>query len=203
MAEKSEVFDKIRKDYLTQVAAIEAREATAARLGIQVSEVGYDIPFFNRRYTITEDSIADETGAAANHAVAVILCKYLLLCPQHQNGNDTLVTYKDFRDAAPYVIGFRNSAERPIAQSFSGKAAMLKERCLRLGGEIFATEVACDLAFRFNALPKLPVMLLFNDADESFPSGCTLLFQKDASDYLDMECIAMIGSSLAAWLDKA
>ena len=101
------------------------------------------------------------------------------------------------------MIGFRNSAERPIAQSFSGKAAMLKERCLRLGGEIFATEVACDLAFRFNALPKLPVMLLFNDADESFPSGCTLLFQIDASDYLDMECIAMIGSSLAAWLDKA
>ena len=202
MAERSQVFDKILKDYLTQVTAIQERQAVGARLGIRVFEEGYDISFFNRCYTITGESIADDTGASANHAVAVILCKYLLLCPQHQYGNDTLVTYKDFRDAAPYVIGFHNTAERPISRSFSGKANLLEERCPRLGGEIFATEVACDLAFRFNALPKIPVVLLFNDADDTFPASCTLLFQKDASDHLDMECIAMIGSSLAAWLTK-
>lgn len=202
MAEKAKVFDKILKDYLTQVAAIKERPAIGTRLGVQVSEGGYIVPFFNRRYTITEKSIADEQGAAANHAVAVILCKYLLLCPQDQKGDDTLVTYKDFRDAAPYVIGFRNTAEQPIARSFTGKADLLKGRCRLLGGETFATEVACDLAFRWNALPKIPVFLLFNDADEEFPASGTLLFQKNAADYLDMECIAMIGSSLAAWLKK-
>ena len=128
------------------------------------------------------------------------MCKYLLLCPHNPESSEALVTYKDFRDAAPYVIGFRNTAERPIARSFSGNASLLEERCRQLGGERFNTEVACDMAFQFYALPRVPLFLLFNDADEEFSAGCTLLFRQDAQDYLDMECIAMVGSALAAWL---
>ena len=202
MAEKAQVFEKILKDYLAQVAKIEARNHLVAALGIGADDEAFEVPFFHRNYTITATSIMDRDGVAANHAVAVILCQYLLLCPQNPEHREALVTYKDFRDAAPYVIGFRNTAERPIAHSFSGNAALLEERCRRLGGERFNTEVACDMAFRFQALPRVPLFLLFNDADEEFSAGCTLLFQQDAQAYLDMECIAMVGSALAAWLKK-
>ena len=43
----------------------------------------------------------------------------------------------------------------------------------------------------------MPFLLLFNDADEEFPAQATILFQKNAASYLDMECLAMIGGSLA------
>jgi hypothetical protein len=112
------------------------------------------------------------------------------------------VTYKDFKDAAPYVGGFGNTAEKPIAEFFEGRAAELEKRSLKLGGKPFQSEVACQLAFQFLALPRIPIVLMFNDADEDFSSQCILLFQKNAKTFLDMECLAMIGSSLSRLLQK-
>jgi glycosyltransferase involved in cell wall biosynthesis len=42
--------------------------------------------------------------------------------------------------------------------------------------------------------------VMFNDADEDFGSQSTVLFQKNATSFLDMECIAMAGGILASWL---
>jgi hypothetical protein len=42
--------------------------------------------------------------------------------------------------------------------------------------------------------------LLFNDADEEFPARCTVLFEKRAEHYLDMECLAMVGMRLFEYL---
>jgi len=110
------------------------------------------------------------------------------------------VTYKDFRDAGPYVGGFKNTTELPIVKQFSGQTADLGRHCQALGGQPFDTDVSCQLAYRFQALPRVPIFQLFHDADEEFPAQCTLLFQKNAAAYLDMECLAMLGSTLAAWL---
>jgi hypothetical protein len=49
----------------------------------------------------------------------------------------------------------------------------------------------------FEALPRVRIYLIFNDADEDFPADCSLLFEKQAAKYLDMECLAMIGMVLA------
>jgi hypothetical protein len=76
----------------------------------------------------------------------------------------------------------------------------LERQCRALGGRPWDTDVSCQLAFQFRALPRVPVFLLFNDADEDFPAQCTLLFQRDAASYLDMECLAMVGATLAARL---
>ena len=106
------------------------------------------------------------------------------------------IEYKDFKDAAPHVQGFRNTTELSIARHFSGKLELLEKKCLEVGGKPYETDVSCDLAMQFQALPMVPVFLIFNDADEDFPSQCTLLFQKNAETYLDMECVAMVGSML-------
>jgi hypothetical protein len=37
-------------------------------------------------------------------------------------------------------------------------------------------------------------------SDEDFPADCSLLFEKQAAQYLDMECLAMIGMVLAQLL---
>jgi hypothetical protein len=50
---------------------------------------------------------------------------------------------------------------------------------------------------RFEALPRVPLLLLFIDEDEDFPAQCTLLFQRRAEKFLDMECLAIIGWLLA------
>jgi len=200
MTEKAPVFDQIKKDYLRQVAEMEKHARIEEILGIAFRDQTWHIPFFHRTVTVTPHGIFDEAGLGANHITFVIVCKYLLLCPAKKSDDSSLVTYKDFKDAAPYVGGFRNTASHPIAVHFEGAMETLEQQCRNLGGEPFATDVLCQLAFRFQALPRVPVVLLFNDADEDFPAQATLLFQKNASAYLDMECLAMVGSTLAARL---
>jgi hypothetical protein len=197
---KAPVFDEILKDYLYKVAHLETRENLAESLGISDDGERYRISFFGRQYTITENNILNTDGRNATHAVSVILCKYLLMCPEQPSEDFSLVTYKDFKDAAPYTGGFRNTSERPIALKFTNNIKELEKRCLELGGEHFATEVSCQLAMRFMALPKVPIILLYNDADDEFPAQATLLFEKNAASYLDMECLAMIASALAHYL---
>lgn len=200
MAEKAPVFDQIKKDYLRQVEALEGAPNIAEALGITAGETTWRIPFFDRTYTVTPHAVSDETGKEANHITWVVVCKYLLLCPESPSEDASLVTYKDFKDAVPYVTGFRNTASRPISAHFEGAVEALEQQCHAIGGQPFATDVSCELAFRFQALPRVPVVLLFNDADEDFPAQATLLFQQNASTYLDMECLAMVGSTLAARL---
>ena len=171
-------------------------------LGVSIESGEYRIPFFHRHFVIGAGGIKDGRSEVPAHASSVIVCKYLLLCPRQPDNDESLVTYKDFKDAAPYTIGFKNTAERPIARHFEGRLEDLREQCLRLGGRPFQTQVSCDLAFRFQALPRVPVYLLFNDADDDFAAQCTVLFRKNAASYLDMECIAMVGATLAAWLQK-
>ena len=56
---------------------------------------------------------------------------------------------------------------------------------------------------QFKSLPKIPVLLLFNDSDEEFPAQCTVLFERSAENYLDMECLAMVGMLLFEWLKRS
>jgi hypothetical protein len=201
MSEQSQIFEKIYKDYLEQVAGIDC-SLFAEKLGIRVSGKAIEIPFFNQMFTITPDAVTDGNGMKPHHAMCVILCRYLLSCPETLIQSNELATYKDFKDAAPYVQGFRNTAEQPIARHFSGNLKLLKQKCLELGGKPYATDVSCDLAMQFQALPMVPVFLIFNDADEDFSSQCTLLFQKNLETYLDMECVAMVGNMLFYWLTE-
>jgi len=49
-------------------------------------------------------------------------------------------------------------------------------------------------------LPRIPVILNFNDSDDLFPATCSILYQESAQHYLDMECLAMTGTLLAGKL---
>jgi len=37
------------------------------------------------------------------------------------------------------------------------------------------------------------LLLLFNDKDDEFPAQGSVLFEKRAEKFLDMECLAMVG----------
>jgi len=49
-------------------------------------------------------------------------------------------------------------------------------------------------------LPRVPVVLNFNDTDDLFPANCSVLYRASAELFLDMECLAMTGTLLAGRL---
>jgi hypothetical protein len=69
-----------------------------------------------------------------------------------------------------------------------------------MGGYPPDIHLSHDLSMTFDALPKIPLLLTFNDREDEFPAQCSVLFQKQTENYLDMECTAGLGNMLAAML---
>ena len=198
---QSEIFEEIYQEYLNSVSTLDLNRIKD-RLGIQPENGAAIIPFYGTRYRVSQQGIVDQEGRRPSHSVSVILCKYLLMCPEDEPTQSDWVTYKDFKDAAPFVGGFLNNAERPISQLFSGRPDDLQRACLELSGQPAKTEISADLVMKLDALPRVPVLLVFNDQDEDFPAQCSLLFERRAEKYLDMECLAMTGWALCERLKQ-
>ena len=203
MVDNREVFERIYRDYLVEVSALDLNRIKE-RLGVELDGETAIIPFYGAPYRVSPAGIVDDQGRRPNHAVSVILCKYLLLCPESEPVEGEWVTYREFKDALPFVGGFAQNTERPIGQGFSGRMDLLKTASEALSGRPAEEEISADLVLKFEVLPKIPLLMLFNDRDEDFPSNCSLLFRRSAAEYLDMECLAMVGwvlsDRLKVWL---
>ena len=197
----SEAFENIYRDYLKEISEVDL-DRVKDRLGITTDNGEAVIPFFGIPYRVSGEGVSDLKGLRPSHSVSVVLFKYLLMCPDDPPGESEWITYKDFKDALPFAGGFLNNAEKPIGGTFSGRLADLQQAGAKLSGHRVETEVRSDLVLWFDALPKVPLLLLFNDRDEDFPAQCTLLFERRAENYLDMECLAIVGWALAEWLKK-
>jgi hypothetical protein len=202
MSEQPSVFEKIHQDYLAQIGDM-VWASLVDPLGVTAEGDTLVIPLFGVPYRVSRQDILDSHGKRPHHAVNVILFKYLLLAPSSEPRGRDWVTYRHFKDAAPFAGGFLANAEKPINLAFEGRTAELSKACEALGGRpLDQVDFSVDLAMRFDALPKVPILLLFNDRDEDFPAKCSILFEQRAEKYLDMECLAMLAWILADWLVK-
>ncbi len=199
--QKASVFEETYTNYLARIAELDFARI-AGRLGAQLAGEELIIAFFGNSYRVSKQGLSDPSGKRPDFSVCVVLFKYLLLCPDHDPIEVDWVTFKDFKDAAPFAGAFVNYTEAPLADHFAGNLTRLKEAARTLGGQPPDVEFPYDLSLQFLALPKVPVLMLFNDADEEFAARCAVLFERRAEKYLDMECLAMVGSLLFEWLKQ-
>jgi len=203
MPGKNTIFDENYQKYLDQVAQIDLA-LLPERLGVEICDGEVIIPFFGNPHRISGRRIVGPDGRKAGYALSVILCKYLLLCPHYHPVADEWITYKDFKDAAPLIQYFSVNVQQAIAAHFTNRLPDLLSAAEKLGRRSPALDVSYDFAACFDPLPRVPLLLVFNDADEEFPAQCSVLFEKRARNYLDMECLAMVGGALVQYLkDKS
>lgn len=203
MTEKAPVFERIYHDYLAQVAALDLSGKDEI-LGIRRSAEGIWIPFFNQEFCVSESGVMNPQGRQPIHAVSVVLCRYLILCPETLPTDETeWVSYRNFKDAAPFAAAFAKNTEAAIAKNFTGQLAALEAASRQLGGVHTDAGLSYDLTMQVYGLPRVPVFLLFNDADAEFGAECSVLFEKRAERFLDMECLAILGWLLSDYLALA
>jgi hypothetical protein len=196
------VFDESYENYLSQLRKL-SFVSIAPRIGVVFADDRLRIPLFDRIFEVSAAGIAGPDGKRPSYDVCVILSRYLLLCPEVPVPGQAWMSFKDFKDSRPLHTYFANDVERALAVYFSSRIDDLKISCAALGGYAPDLQVAYDLAMQFDALPLLPTVLLFNDADDEFPARCSLLFAARTEAYLDAECIAMLGSLLFRRLKRS
>lgn len=197
--DKAPVFDRTAAFYLERLLALD-RGAVAKRLGLRREADALIVPLLGEDCRLTADGLRTPAGGRASFSALVTVSNYLLRAPEAAPADTAWAAYRDFPDAAPLRNYFYQNAERPVAEAFAGDVARLEQHCLRIGGRPVKESLAYDLAFRIEALPRLPVFLLFNDRDAEFPAECRLCFERRAAAYIDMESLAILAALLAGKL---
>ena len=202
------IFEKHYEEYCRRISELDLISLKEI-LGIEVRDREAVIPFLGEDYFISGKGMADVSGHRPGYMICVILSKYLLLCPSAPIVNKEWVSLKDFHKTSQFtnLNVFASDAEGPIVKIFSGRPDALAEASRKSGGKPGNIGLSYDLAMEFKVLPKIDIMLLFNDQDEEFPAACSMLFQRQAEHYLDPESLIMTGAALTQRLkmlsDKA
>ncbi len=194
MKRRNPIFEKNYGEYLRQ---LEGRDPSLWEpvLGIAVDRESKtaEIPFFKTVYRASPSGVSDASGRRPDYATCVILLKYLLMCPEQVPPGKEWVHFRDTGDAVQgQSAGLAASAAREISKRFAGGLKRLETAVAALGGAAPETEYPYDLSAVIMALPKIPVLLLFNDAEENFPAKATTLYERRAERFLDAECRVMI-----------
>lgn len=165
-------------------------------LGIREAGDAVWVPYFGRSWRLTADGLADEAGNRPDFADCVVVCRYLIMAPAFEPSQNQWVAFRDFPDAGPLTVFWSDAVEAPLARTFARRVDTLVSICEDLGAIPPDMDIACDCCRRFTPLPKVPLLLIFNDADDDFPASASLLFEKRASTYLDAESQAILGQQL-------
>jgi hypothetical protein len=202
MPTKETVYEKTYKGYLEQLSKVDFKRVEQ-KLGVQIEGNEAVIPLFGKPHRVSDNGIVDSSGKRPTFAICVVLCRYLLMCPDVDPAEEEWVSFRDLKDSGPLISYFANAVEQAIATSFAGRLGEMEEASKTMGGYPPVVEVTYDLAMQFDALPRVPVIMLYNDTDDEFQAKCSVLFERRAEKYLDAECLAIVGSLLLTTLKKA
>jgi hypothetical protein len=126
------------------------------------------------------------------------------MCPQWVPAAKDWVTYRDFTDSGQTQdAGLSDYATRTITKRYTGNLDRLTAASAVIGGIPPETEYPYDFSTVFTALPRLPILFLFNDADEQFPAQASILYERRAEYFLDAECRVMVDWYLLEHLKRA
>ncbi|MCP4337716.1 MAG: DUF3786 domain-containing protein [Desulfobulbaceae bacterium] len=188
------IFETHYEDYCRQIADLDL-SSIQDTLDIKIQGKETIIPFLGEYYMVSGNGVTDASGNLPNYMVCVILSKYLLLCPEAPVVSKEWAALKDFHKMSQFtnLNVFTSDAEKPIVKRFSGQLNALLDASQKLGGKPCNMDLSYDFAMEFKVLPKIDILLLFNDLDDEFPATCSMLFQRHAEHYLDPESLIMTG----------
>jgi hypothetical protein len=93
-----------------------------------------------------------------------------------------------------YAQAFQGYTGDALARAFGNDGDAFSRAALALGGRL---EPFADLAYRFQALPRVPLLAACWLGDEEFPASYRILFDASAGGYLPADGCAILGGTLA------
>ncbi|MGQ9703703.1 MAG: DUF3786 domain-containing protein, partial [Actinomycetota bacterium] len=169
----------------------------ASRSGTFYSYPGrvFVVPFFGERYTVSypEGEVNRENGTAAGAREALIILHYLVQADGTQV-RDQWVAYRDLPGARYHEPAFVAEVEGPLSRGLAGRLEALRKWAETTAREV---ELPGDVAAAWDVLPRVPLLLVFNEADEEFPASARVFFDASAPNYLPTEDLSVL-AELAA-----
>lgn len=165
--------------------------------------VALDLPYFTGTIRISERCIRMSDGRDLDRWEQVFLYNHMA-----QGGKRPPVGRWKAFDQIPNTVSkvksMKAHVEDVLQKRFQGKADLLRHACPMCGGmpaqdmDVPGGEGGSDVAMVFQPLPRIPILLLFWDADsqEGFEARAKLLFDETIVEHLDIESIVFLSEHL-------
>ncbi|MCX5890161.1 MAG: DUF3786 domain-containing protein [Deltaproteobacteria bacterium] len=172
-----------------------------AGYGEEASRPYLTLPYFGNCLQVFKDELRYPPGALADPWDAILLYNYIASAGNREPTGDW-IAYNSLPNSVSKAKTLTR-LERELAARFSGRASHLKERATLLGAAMVSVGGEdADVQAVFQPLPRVPILLLFWDADpaEGFEAQGRLLFDATVADYLDLEALLFLVEHLLARL---
>lgn len=105
------------------------------------------------------------------------------------------ISFSELPDGRFYDYAFQGYSGHRVAEAFGNNLQLFCKAAINLGGEEWNSWG--DAHYRFQALPYVPLLSVYQLGDEDFPSSCKILYDAAVRHHLPTDVCALIGSSLA------
>ncbi|MGD8959944.1 MAG: DUF3786 domain-containing protein [Desulfobacteraceae bacterium] len=157
-----------------------------------------ELPYFTDTVLIRPDGIQKKDGTPLNRWEQVFIYNHLA-----QGGS--ALPAEDWRgleqipNTVSKIKSMQRHVEAPLVARFRGRLAALAAAARALGAkEVTGRVGSADAAFRFQPLPRIPLLLLFWEESpaDGLAAGVKLLFDATITEHLDIESILFLSERL-------
>lgn len=172
----------------------------AEPLGLAVEGDNLRVPMLGRDYLVGPGGVAPADGGEAAMTHRIVLAYYAMHGGRGEPAG-RFAPYRELPGGADFARSLSQMVEGRLAPHFSGRAGDLRQAAAAMGGRDYDPGTSFDAAHQFEALPRLPMAYTFYDADEDFPAEAKVFYDLTAPNFLDMECLAVLGLILVMELE--
>ncbi len=197
------VYEQALESLRPKIQVLDFRK-TASLFGASlISPDTVEITFLNETYRVTKAKISNTSGKEPRPWISILIYNHLCM-PDPPAPAGEWITFGSVPASHAKDKAWAGHVEDVIAKRFAGNVDGLKNACERLGGVPATLPGNHDAAYEFRFFPHYPALLLFYDAvsEENFPAQCSLLLDKTAPRYLDIESIVVLGEEFAGRLTE-
>ncbi len=182
-------------------ASMDIKDLPARIGGHIITDAGGEalyLPYFNDAVIIGPNTIVNADGSPITKNEQVFLYIHMA-----QGGSAKPTgkwkSLKEFPNTVSKIVSMKEHVELPLIRTFAGNVDKLRKKAEAIGGKDQSAQYnSADLAFLFQVLPRVPVMLFFWDEspEESFEADAKLLFDETIIQHLDIESIMFLSERL-------
>jgi len=173
-------------------------QAAGAVFGASGEEDTLTVAFMGRSVGFTWPGLEFEAGASVlpDHVLALVL--YYLARSDGTPPTGRPISFAELPDGRFYVQAFRGYTGAALAREFAEKPEALERAAGSIGGRPAAGPA--DRTWRFDALPKVPLWVLWWSGDDEFDARAEVMFDENAAHHLTTDGCAVLGSWLTSTL---
>lgn len=191
------VMDEIREELAATDAVVLAARSGTTYHKLGESHGDLTLNYFDEPHVVSYpqfQAYEAATGKECSPGLLFLFLHYLHTADGTSPAN-RWISYRELPDGMFYNQAFQGYSGARLVQTFGNEFARFKEAATRAGGEELSLG---DAAFMFQALPRLPLGVVYWLGDEEFAPYANVLFDASASHYLSTDGLAVVGRELCS-----